>query len=579
MPYRYTSPLEEFPNIHQLPLPPPLQVIEQYKQWHSQDALEHDPYNNTNRTFIIAHYQCPISAGNWMHYFTSAFFWAILTNRTILWKYVSNESCHSIREDWMYPFTPQRCNVSTTIDDCHEILSRAPWIPSYEEWKHKVPQLDQEQAFFIPLEHSGPQLQPLNNNEPFRSMDVYYSRYPLIDIHPWAFLRLDHLIYRRDLRKQQLATKYAHATLDKLSQQWGAPFLFGLLWRSSFDYSTPIRQEILAHPAVRRRRRRQEEYEFAQNNNTSNNNNIATITTTTTRPFSLAIQSRHIMSKDDGCNITLEQECMRELVKDYQRRRQQQQTINDATTTTSSSSFQSPCQVTLLSDRRCTITSLTEWLQDELNCSAVVSQHAISATVNAVFAEHGPFSGSGFFQDMLLAGQTVNDGMVGSLEPTDGNRWRSSSELVEEAIAYHRTMLHWQQGGSFEQQQQQQQQLPDLIECTIRRLDVKTKPVMMMTGAMTEGQEFSDMLLPEKSTSAAKWMGATATTTKTRTKTTTTTNDNNNSNGLEMIPASIALLEQHSTERMPLTPTVIEWQNARASTLHDEDDDDEGTRK
>jgi hypothetical protein len=74
-------------------------------------------------------------------------------------------------------------------------------------------------------------------------------------------------------------------------------------------------------------------------------------------------------------------------------------------------------------------------------------------------------------------------------------------------------------------------------------------------------------------------MGATATTTKTRTKTTTTTNDNNNSNGLEMIPASIALLEQHSTERMPLTPTVIEWQNARASTLHDEDDDDEGTRK
>jgi hypothetical protein len=70
----YTSPLEEFPNYLNQPLPPPMVVLEQYKTWHSHEALLRDPHN---RTFIIAHYQCPISSGNWLHYFTSAFLWGV----------------------------------------------------------------------------------------------------------------------------------------------------------------------------------------------------------------------------------------------------------------------------------------------------------------------------------------------------------------------------------------------------------------------------------------------------------------------------------------------------------------------
>jgi hypothetical protein len=71
----YTSPLQEFPPLlADLPLPPPLQVLEQHKAWHSHEALRRDPHN---RTFILAHYQCPISVGNWLHYFTSAFLWGM----------------------------------------------------------------------------------------------------------------------------------------------------------------------------------------------------------------------------------------------------------------------------------------------------------------------------------------------------------------------------------------------------------------------------------------------------------------------------------------------------------------------
>ena len=88
---------------------------------------------------------------------------------------------------------------------------------------------------------------------------------------------------------------------------------------------------------------------------------------------------------------------------------------------------------------------------------------------NSVFKEHGPFSGSGFFQDMLLAGMTVQDAMIGSLEPTDGHRWRSSSELIEEQITYYRDMNNWQRGRN-------PQSMPELVECTLNRAEAYVKP-------------------------------------------------------------------------------------------------------
>ena len=55
------------------PVPPasehsllPLQVLERYQQWHSQEALERQM---ENRRFAVAYYSCPLQAGNRLHHF------------------------------------------------------------------------------------------------------------------------------------------------------------------------------------------------------------------------------------------------------------------------------------------------------------------------------------------------------------------------------------------------------------------------------------------------------------------------------------------------------------------------------
>lgn len=49
-------------------LPVPVQVMEQYRRWHSVDALRSNPHN---RTYALAFYTCPYSAGNRIHEFVN----------------------------------------------------------------------------------------------------------------------------------------------------------------------------------------------------------------------------------------------------------------------------------------------------------------------------------------------------------------------------------------------------------------------------------------------------------------------------------------------------------------------------
>jgi len=47
-------------------LPLPLQVIERYKEWHSEESLRRSP---RDRQFLVGYYSCPTSAGNRIHEF------------------------------------------------------------------------------------------------------------------------------------------------------------------------------------------------------------------------------------------------------------------------------------------------------------------------------------------------------------------------------------------------------------------------------------------------------------------------------------------------------------------------------
>ena len=73
------------------------------------------------------------------------------------------------------------------------------------------------------------------------------------------------------------------------------------------------------------------------------------------------MHSRHTYANDDGCNITQEQNGMRVILELYQSRR----AASTATAAASGMSDKVPCQVTLLSDRACTINGMNEWLARE----------------------------------------------------------------------------------------------------------------------------------------------------------------------------------------------------------------------
>lgn len=129
-------------------------------------------------------------------------------------------------------------------------------------------------------------------------------------------------------------------------------------------------------------------------------------TVTTTAQVSIALHSRHIVDADDGHWIMDEIKCLEELFSKHN-------------TTTD-------CVVYLLSDRETTLDLLQQWLQEH-SCRGVVARHAMTLR-KSTQVEHGPFSGLGFIED-LVVGSQARTALVGSSV-------RSSYMLLEALATY-----------------------------------------------------------------------------------------------------------------------------------------------
>ena len=120
-------------------LPWPLQVLHEYQRQHSIQALIQDEAaaaattttttthtntnndNNEHRKFAVVYYYCPHRAGNILHNLFISMTWAMIHNRTILWKYDTD-------------FTTHR----NTVQDCQAVLKRAEWLASWDEWAPRL---------------------------------------------------------------------------------------------------------------------------------------------------------------------------------------------------------------------------------------------------------------------------------------------------------------------------------------------------------------------------------------------------------------------------------------------------------
>ena len=317
--------------------------------------------------------------------------WSMLTNRTLLWKYYDAESCYRYGSCC----NARVCRTANVLADCDPILTRAQWIPSYDEWQAR---LHLPEPVELPYYTTHPPemhdtLLPWGpgNDESVQGVDVLHNDTAVV-VFPQMRYKVTWMA-NETIARMLLHSDWSRSLNMELFSL-GADFLFGMLQHHSLQLTDQIRSSAIPQDA----------YHWYQSSH---------------EYHTIALHSRHQFDSQNGCDIVQEQNCLHEILETLGQQTPRQQE-------------QKTCVVALMSDRTCTIERLTEWLQQELNCRVFVAVHE-DATYDYLF-EHGPFAGAGFYEDLALASM-ARSAYIG----TD----RSSSDLVGELIVFHRTMEAW----------------------------------------------------------------------------------------------------------------------------------------
>jgi hypothetical protein len=406
-------------------LPEPLEVFRQYQKWHSVASVRQYPHN---RTFALAYYSCPLQAGNRLHHYFNNLLWAIVTNRTVLWKYYDRTTClasHSMyaagegatakADTNIMADLDLICQAANTVHDCDEVLKRASWIPSYDEWADTLELSDPLALNFWttrpppppPSQRQSPSRQHTRTNKKGQpSWHASYVNFTGVDSRTdWPVVSFPVMfgmsgsLNTEDRRQSLLRNDWARDIARKL-HSLGLPFLYGMLFRESFSMTAQTLQGLPVTVPVP----------------VSHNQSA-------TRPskydISIALHSRHSNSQNDGSDVSGEIRCLGKLLK------------NTPTTNTNNST----CRVYLMSDRTLTLHNLQQWLHLK-NCSVVTAPQRQAGA--SFLLEHGPWSGRGFFQDLAVVSE-ARQGLIAKFSTT-------SSKLLLELMEYDRTMEAWVRG-------------------------------------------------------------------------------------------------------------------------------------
>lgn len=329
----------------------PSQILAIYKQQHSHEALlDACSSGCTDRQFLVGYYSCPLQAGNRIHHFINAFVWAVVTNRTLLWKYYDRTTCLALGAN----HDPSICASANTEPECARVLTRSQWIASYEEWTST---LQLGNATLVPYTKTKLNLQwrlrenRTDSSTDERTIDRIADR--LIDIGQLLGRDAD-AIGNAHGRQQLLQTTESAMVADALFSK-GQRYLYGLLLEEAFSFHDSVRPSLDTMHAIQ-----------------------ATST--------IALHSRHTSRLDEGDNVSPEQHCLEQVLANMSR----------------------PCTVILLSDRPKTLDLLAQVVTN-LQCTPMFANHDAGRSFRV---DHGPYSGVGFFQDLALASNAVH-GFIG----------------------------------------------------------------------------------------------------------------------------------------------------------------------
>lgn len=346
---------------------------------------ENDCPDLARRQFMVAYYSCPHQAGNRIHHFLNGMFWAMVSNRTLLWHYYDRETCLDIGR----AHNSHLCDLVGTEEVCQEILERSEWIASAQDWNRTLSLPPVELAHWWgthlpPSKKNGTRIDRRNpflkkrhpwqeGDDKYVGIDNYTQRVLRIgQQHSWEAVALKHDYDRKMMLRTTNAQRRAGNMLSL-----GLQFFYGMMFESAFSFTAKIRPDP---------------------NLVVDSNQVRTI----------GLHSRHAFSANDGSDISSERKCLHELLNETK----------------------GPCAVYIMSDREITVKLLKEYIKDVLKCSAIVvetNKMDTSSKSLPAFAEHGANPGEGFWRELALV-SSARHGFVGS--------GRSSSNLLSESMSY-----------------------------------------------------------------------------------------------------------------------------------------------
>ena len=373
----------------------PLKVFQEYMAQHSAQALRDESLRDESiqgrkhRKFLLGSYSCPREAGVMMHDFTTALLIAIVTNRTLLWRY------HNPHPAW---------KVQNRQENCDKILRPADWIAAYDEWR-EVYNLTQ------PIHVTGVEMGGWNLtilHEKFQYGDTrlvpetvtqhYLSSHLIVpgklrgltkNYELWAGLLFLQDVFSYTFLSQLFGFEEdarADAIIRMLYKD-DVAFLHGMLFRESFQFTSHIVESVQSY--------------FRPPDESH---------------ITIGIHSRHPSQRNDGSNVQREVDCLIHLLE----------TIRSEHVTSSA------CTVYVMSDRPSSLFSIMKASQEQ-GCQGVAAEPFEGAD-DIVDDEHGPWAGAAFFRDLLVVSQ-ARSGFVGYA--------RSSSALVYENMAYETQNEHF----------------------------------------------------------------------------------------------------------------------------------------
>ena len=288
-------------------------------------------------------------------------------------------------------------NEFTTPSHCDRILHLNPWVPTFDEWNATLA-LPEIHRAWIPFSFSQPAdnlTRPYDNPENpkvIRTGDqVSPDRQKILQKGQWRS------------KKRYLSLSSSFDRLE-LFRHNGAYFAYGMMLEALFTMDPSLLPD---------------QVETSSNSRPEN------------ETMTYFLHSRHPKINADSKSIYPEEQCVMK--------------FNNETR------VDKPCVYYIMSDRNVTLKLLESMIQNKTHC--IVKKVESRSQGDSFSAEHGPFAGRGYWEDVALASQARN-GTIAYHQDFRRHLLRTSASIVRELIEFRRVL---ENGDSKE--------LPTFLEC------------------------------------------------------------------------------------------------------------------